>query len=136
MNTANFRPTVVLADDHAGIIENVSRLLGRDYDILATVNDGRKAVDAVLRLNPDIAVLDIAMPGLDGFAAAREVRRTWSGTRIIFLTVHDDEDFISAALATGVNGYVLKPLMQSDLIPALEGALDGRVFVSTHAAHQ
>jgi DNA-binding NarL/FixJ family response regulator len=135
MRTVNPRPTVVLADDHAGILESASRLLASDYDILATVTDGRKAVEAVLRLTPDVAVLDIAMPELDGFGAAREVRESWSDTRIVFLTVHDDEDFINAALATGVVGYVLKPFMQTDLVHAIADALEGRVFVSSHASH-
>lgn len=136
MRAVTIRPTVILADDHAGILENASRLLASNYDILATVNDGRKAVEAVLRLSPDVAVLDVAMPELDGFGAAREVKQNWSDTRIVFLTVHDDQDFIAAALASGVNGYVLKPFMQTDLILAIEDALEGRVFVSTHAAKQ
>jgi len=136
MRAVTTRPTVILADDHAGILENASRLLASNYDILATVSDGRKAVEAVLRLSPDVAVLDVAMPGLDGFGAAREVKQNWSDTRIVFLTVHDDQDFIAAALASGVNGYVLKPFMQTDLILAIEDALEGRVFVSTHAAKQ
>jgi DNA-binding NarL/FixJ family response regulator len=136
MRAVTTRHTVILADDHAGILENASRLLAANYDILATVNDGRKAVEAVLRLSPDVAVLDIAMPELDGFGAAREVKQNWSDTRIVFLTVHDDQDFIAAALASGVNGYVLKPFMQTDLILAIEDALEGRVFVSTHAVKQ
>jgi|SRR5215469_939448 len=136
MRAVTTRPTVILADDHAGILENASRLLASNYDILATVSDGRKAVEAVLRLSPDVAVLDVAMPELDGFGAAREVKQNWSDTRIVFLTVHDDQDFIAAALASGVNGYVLKPFMQTDLILAIEDALEGRVFVSTHAAKQ
>jgi len=133
MKTANDRPTVVLADDHPGLRESISRLLAPTCEVLATVNNGRKAVDAVLRLSPDIAVLDISMPELDGFAAAREMRQNWCNTKIVFLTVHDDEDYVSAALETGVHGYVLKSFMNSDLVNAIETALAGRVFVSSHS---
>jgi len=132
MKTAKARPTVVLADDHAGIIECVSRLLISDYDVVAAVNDGRKAVEAVMRYSPDVAVFDIAMPELDGLGAAREVKQQWCNTRIIFLTVHADEDYVVAALESGASGYVLKSSMQSDLVNAIEHALAGRVFVSSY----
>jgi DNA-binding NarL/FixJ family response regulator len=128
------RPTVVLADDHSGLLEHISKFLAPGYNILATVNNGLTAVDAVRRFNPDIAVLDIAMPELDGFGAAREMKQSSSGTRIVFLTLYDDNDYVSAALETGVLGYVLKCFMHSDLIPAIENALAGHVFVSAHSS--
>ena len=126
------RPTIVVADDHARLLEEISKLLTPGYNILATVSNGLMAVDAVRRFNPDIAVLDIAMPELDGIGAAREMRQTSSGTRIVFLTLYDDKDYISAAMETGVLGYVLKCFMHSDLIPAIENALAGNIFVSAH----
>ena len=128
------RPTVVLADDHAAVLERISRLLTPGYEILAAVGNGNMALDAVLKLNPDVAVLDIAMPGLDGFGAARELRHSSCKTRIVFLTLYDDNDYISAALNYGALGYVLKSFVNSDLIPAIENALAGHVFVSTHSA--
>jgi len=133
VKSTSTRPTVVLADDHADLLPLVWDLLTPGYDVLATVHDGLMAVDAVLRLKPDIAVLDIAMPGLDGFAVAREMRRCSCKTRIVFLTLSDDNDYIAAAFEFGALGYVLKPLINSDLIPAIENALAGHAFVSTHA---
>jgi len=130
--TTSDRPTVVLADDHAGILQHISQLLTPGYNILASVSDGQMAVDSVLRLGPDIAILDIAMPRLDGFGAAREVRQSSSRTRIVFLTFYDDDDYIAAALECGAHAYVLKSFMQSDLIPAIEHALAGQIFVSAH----
>jgi DNA-binding NarL/FixJ family response regulator len=130
---ADARPTVVVADDHARLLEEISKLLTPEYNILANVSNGLMAVDAVRRFNPDIAVLDIAMPELDGLGAAREMRQSSCGTKIVFLTLYEDEDYISAALETGVLGYVLKCFMHSDLIPAIENALAGNVFISAHA---
>jgi len=132
MKTEKARPTVVIADDHVGILERISGLLMADYDIVATVTNGRKAVEAVAQFSPDIAVLDIAMPELDGLGAAREVKQMWCNTRIIFLTVHADKDYVHAALETGASGYVLKSCMQSDLIHAIRHALAGHVFVSSY----
>jgi DNA-binding NarL/FixJ family response regulator len=131
--TTDARPTVVVADDHSRLLEEISKLLTPGYNILATVSNGLMAVDAVRRFNPDLAVLDIAMPELDGIGAAREMRQSSRGTRIVLLTLYDDDDYVSAALETGVLGYVLKCFMHSDLIPAIENALAGNVFVSAHS---
>jgi len=133
LKTNDGRPTLVLADDHAAVLERISRLLIPGYEILAAVGNGSMALDAVLRLNPDVAVLDIAMPGLDGLGAARELRNSTCRTRIVFLTLYDDNDYIKAALNNGALGYVLKSCLTSDLIPAIENALAGHIFVSAHS---
>jgi DNA-binding NarL/FixJ family response regulator len=130
VNTSAF-PTVVLADDNAAILEHISRILTPNYSILAAVPNGQSAVAAVVKFRPDVAVLDIAMPELDGFEAARQIRQNSTSTQIVFLTMYDDRDYVSAALQAGVLGYVLKSLMLSDLIPAIENALAGHVFVSS-----
>jgi DNA-binding NarL/FixJ family response regulator len=130
MNTTAI-PTVVLADDNLAILEHISRILTPNYSILAAVPNGQLAVAAVVKFRPDVAVLDIAMPELDGFEAARQIRQNSTSTQIVFLTMYDDRDYVSAALQAGVLGYVLKSLMLSDLIPAIENALAGHVFVSS-----
>lgn len=132
MKRATARPTIVLADDHAGMLKNVSQLLSTHYDIVAAVDDGMKAVEAVVRFSPDVALLDIAMPELDGFEAAHKLRKKWPNSpRLMFLTVFDDESYISAALEIGVMGYVLKSRIHSDLIYAVEQVLAGHVFISS-----
>jgi DNA-binding NarL/FixJ family response regulator len=123
------RPTIVVADDHQRVLESVSRLLEDDFQVLAAVTDGRQAVDAVSRLDPDAVVLDITMPELDGFRAAEALRRAGSRSRVVFLTLHDAEEFVEAGLATGARGYVLKSRMEADLSSALRHALAGRTFV-------
>ncbi len=121
---------VLLADDHEAILEQVRLQLGEDFDIVGSVGNGRDAVDAVLRLQPDVLVTDISMPVLDGLQAARRLRSSNCGTKIVFLTIHTDPDFVAAALSTGAFGYVTKPRLSTDLIPAIQQALEGHVFVS------
>ena len=122
--------TVVLADDHPAVLRSASELLASRFTVVAEVSDGRSAVEAVARLNPDVAVLDIMMPELNGIGAAREIRRNRSCVKIVFLTVQNDRDYVSAALEAGASGYVLKSRMRSDLLSAVEHALVDRVFIS------
>lgn len=121
---------VIIADDHDAILEQVRLELGQDFDIVGSFGNGRDAVEAVLRLHPDVLVTDISMPILDGLQAARQLRKSNCGTKIVFLTIHADPDFVAAALSTGAFGYVTKPHLSTDLIPAIREALEGHVFVS------
>lgn len=121
---------VLLADDLAPVLAAVTALLGECFDIVAMVSDGQSALSAILELKPDVAVLDISMPGKNGLEVAKELRNHASMTKIVFLTVHEDSDIIAAGLSAGALGYVFKALMDSDLIPAMNDALAGRVFVS------
>ena len=82
------RPRVLLADDDAGILKAISRTLETEFDVVATVTDGRRALDTVPRLDPDVVVLDISMPGLNGFQTAEELKRFGSRAKIVFLTMH------------------------------------------------
>ena len=125
----NVKPTLVLADDHIGMLNKVVEILGEEFRIVAKVHDGHAAVRATLDFHPDILVLDIAMPKLNGIEAARELRSRGIDTKIIFLTVQEDLDYLKAALQIGAS-YVLKPRMSSDLILAVRETLQGRKFVS------
>jgi two-component system, NarL family, nitrate/nitrite response regulator NarL len=120
---------VLLADDHLRVLDSAVKLVGSSYRIVATVSDGLTAVEVAKELSPDLIVLDIEMPGMDGIRAAQEMRRMGLQAKIIFLTVHKDEDYIAAARASG-NGYVLKSRMGSDLRLAINEAFSGRFFVS------
>ncbi len=124
------RPRVLLADDHLMMREKVARMLESEFDIVGAVADGEALLDEAAVLDPDIVVLDITMPGLNGIEAARRLRETGSHAKIVFLTVHEDPDFIREALATGALGYVVKPRLASDLLVAMREALEGRSFVS------
>ena len=124
------RASVLLADDHEEFLVVERRLLEPDFEVIGTVRDGRAAIEAAVRLAPDLLVLDLSMPVMDGIEAAMSLRAAGSRTRIVFLTVHDDPDYVRAALATGALGYVVKCRLASDLVPALRDALAGRTFVS------
>jgi len=119
-----------VADDLALVLNAVSALLQESFDIVAMVSDGHAALEAILEHEPELAVLDISMPGMSGIDVAREVRRRGNNTRIVFLTMHEDSDILAACLSVGGLGYVIKVCMNNDLIPAMNAALRGRVFVS------
>lgn len=121
---------VVLADDHSVVLAKVRGALGDEFEVLAAVENGAKAVDAVVMLNPDVLVIDISMPVLDGLQAARQLQKANSRVKIIFLTIHEDRDFVAAALSLGASGYVTKGRLSTDLVPAIHAALQGRTFVS------
>jgi DNA-binding NarL/FixJ family response regulator len=127
------RPRILLADDHVGMLANASDILRSKFDIVGTVTNCRAAVNAACELKPDLVVLDIVMPELDGLDAAKELRRRGSEAKVIFLTVQEDEEYVAAALDSGGLAYVLKSRMYSDLANAVGAALSGGVFISRRA---
>jgi len=128
------RVSVLLADDHGDFLDVVARHLQPHFDVVKTVGDGQALLDEAARLEPDVVVLDISMPVLNGIEAARKLKAAGSPARIVFLTVHADLDYVSAAFGTGALGYVLKSELASDLLPCLREALIGRSFVSPSIA--
>ncbi len=128
------RARVLLADDHEDFLAIESRLLKEEFDVVRTVGDGRTALEEAARLNPDILVLDVSMPVMNGIEAARQLQASGSRAKIVFLTVHDDADYARVALASGALGYVVKCRLASDLLLALREAQAGRSFVSPSVA--
>ena len=124
------RVRVLLADDHEDFLAVATRLLEPEFDVVKAVNNGQALIDEATRLDPDVLVLDISMPVLNGIEAARHLKAAGCGARIVFLTVHGDPDYVRAALGTGPHGYVVKCRLASDLLPALREALAGRSFIS------
>ena len=124
------RLRVLLADDYRPILDFVRHLLERKFDIVGSVEDGESLVDAAKRLQPDIIVLDIAMPLLTGLEAAGEISKGANPPKLIFLTLLDEPGVVEKALSVGASGYVLKSALVTDLEKAIETAIDGRVFVS------
>jgi DNA-binding NarL/FixJ family response regulator len=123
-------PRILLADDQSEIFKTVTELLDGEFDIVATVQDGERAIAAVARLDPDLLVLDISMPVLNGIEAASRLKESACRAKVIFLTVHDDPDYVAAAFSAGALGYVLKPRLAVDLLPAVREVLQGHTFVS------
>lgn len=124
------RPRVVLADDHREMLLRVTALLAAEFTVVAAVSDGEALVDAEANLHPDLLVIDITMPGISGLEAAAVVRQRGSQVPIVFLSVHEEPEFVLAARQAGALGYVSKVRLASDLIPAVRAVLAGRRFVS------
>jgi len=128
------RARILLADDHNEIRKIVVHLLERQFEILDAVADGRSLLEAASKLKPDVCLLDISMPIMNGIEAASQLKERGSTAKVIFLTVHEDRDFIQAALRIGASGYVFKRRIRSDLSLAVSEALADRIFISpTHA---
>jgi DNA-binding NarL/FixJ family response regulator len=119
-----------LADDHEDFLALETRLLEPEFEVIQTVGDGRALLREAAQLKPDILILDISMPVLSGIEAAGHLQAAGSRAKIVFLTVHDDPDYVRAAFDVGALGYVLKSRLASDLLLALRDASAGRSFVS------
>ena len=126
------RLRVLLADDHRLVLERVKVLLQSAFDVVGVAHDGLEMVNEAIRLSPDIIVADISMPELDGIQAAHRLREMGAKATIVFLTIHESPEFVEACLAEGALGFVLKTQMKADLIPAINAALLGQSFVSSH----
>ena len=124
-------PRILIADDHLGMLQKVTQLLEPEFDVVGMVSDGQALLTAVSELQPDVVILDISMPGINGIKAARQLKQTGSTAKHIFLTIHEDPDFLSKALSTGTLGYVVKSRLASDFIHAIHEALADRTFVSS-----
>ena len=117
------RPRIVVADDHDKTRAAITSLLASDFDVVSTVADGQAAVEAAGALYPDLVVLDISMPGLNGFEAAALIRDLPDPPRIVFATAHEDASIVSAASALGASAVVRKREMLTELVPAVRRAL-------------
>lgn len=124
------RTKVLLADDHTLLLEAFKGLLEPEFDVVGAVPDGRALVDAAQALKPDVIVLDITMPLLNGLDAARQIRERMPQTRIIFLTMNPDPDMANEALQTGAAGYLLKTSAASELAKAIHCAIHGLKYVT------
>ena len=121
---------VFLVDDNGAILSDLQDELGDKFEIAGTAQNGEEALQAIQRLNPDVLVLDITMPGLNGLQVASRVHGNHPRTRILFLTIHEEPEYVSAAFNAGALGYVSKRRLASDLAPAIREVFEGRTFLS------
>lgn len=124
---------VLLVDDSDSMIERAAAVLTPACVVVGTAHNGTDALNAVGTLRPDVVVLDISMPGMTGLEVASALRHRGSNAAVVFLTVHDDNDFVVAAQEAGGTGYVVKRRLASDLMTAVQEARAGRSFVSVLA---
>jgi DNA-binding NarL/FixJ family response regulator len=128
------RPRVLLADDHRLLREAFAQLLQPHCDVVGTVGDGRSLLDAAADLRPDVVVVDIAMPLLNGLDAARQLRRQMPAVKVIVLTVSEDPELAAEAFRAGASGYLLKNSAASELVQAINEVSAGRSYVTPLAA--
>src|ERR1700747_2605682 len=122
---------LLLADDHALIRQGLKALLEKQgFQIVSEASDGQEALRSVEKTQPDVAIIDISMPILNGIDAARELKKSAPKTKIILLTQHDEDQYVTEALRAGVKGYVLKSQAADDLIHAIREVCKGSVYVS------
>ena len=108
------------------------RLLKSEFDVVGAVDSGQALLEAAARLKPDVCVLDISMPLVSGIEAAAQLKLSDSPTKVSFLTIHNDSDFVGAAFKSGAEGYVFKTRMAADLIVAVREVMAGRTFLSSY----
>jgi DNA-binding NarL/FixJ family response regulator len=121
---------VLIVDDHESMLARAAAVLTPSCMVVGAVTNGPAAIEAAAALCPDVIVLDISMPGMNGFELASKLRCSGSKAALVFLTVHDEEAFVKAAMAAGASGYVLKARLASDLTMAVRDARAGRPFIS------
>ncbi|MGH7268549.1 MAG: response regulator [Candidatus Rokuibacteriota bacterium] len=124
--------TIVLADDHQVVRQGLRALLEAEpgFSVIGQVADGLEALDLVARLEPDVAVVDVMMPGLSGLEVTRQIHQRSPGTRVVVLSMHADEGYVLEALRNGASGYVLKDASAHDLVQAVHAAMAGRNYLS------
>jgi two-component system response regulator NreC len=123
---------VLLADDHGIVRKGLRSTIESEpgYEVVAEASNGREAVRLSQQLKPDIAIMDIAMPQLNGIDAAEQIHKLSPNTRVIILSMHSDESYVIRVLAAQARGYILKDSAESDLLPALRSAMQGRPYFS------
>jgi DNA-binding NarL/FixJ family response regulator len=124
------KPRLLIADDHKIFAEGLKRLLNADFDIAGVVADGRELVSAAEKLRPDVMVVDISMPMLNGLEAVRQIKKVYPEIKVVFLTMHPDVAYAASAFKAGASGYVLKHSAPDELITAIREGLKGRTYVT------
>jgi len=124
------KPRILLADDHKIVLEGLRGILEPEFELAGTVEDGRALVAEAVKLRPDVIVVDISMPRLNGIEAVRQIKKNDAEIKVVFLTMHSDASYAAEALEAGASGFVLKHSASSELITAIKEAIRGRTYVT------
>lgn len=128
------RPRIILADDHTLLVEAFRKLLESNYDVVGTVADGRALLDAAPVLKPDVVVIDVGMPRMNGLEAGRQIKKMMPAVKLVFLTMNGDPDLAVQIMREGASGYVLKTSAASELMQAIQVAVKGGRYVTPKVA--
>jgi DNA-binding NarL/FixJ family response regulator len=124
------KPTVVLADDHTMIAQAFQKMLEPQYEIVATVSDGRTLIDTAMIMRPDVIVLDVGMPLLNGLAAGQQLKQRLRTVKLVYVTMNEDPDLAAEALRTGGSAYLLKTSAAAELLKSLHEVLRGGTYIT------
>lgn len=124
------RARILIADDHLLTLEGIRTVLEPHHEIVGTATDGRALLEAALRLKPELIVLDITMPLLNGIDAAIQIKKILPDTKLLFVTMHVNPAYLEAALAAGGTGYVLKSAAREELLTAVDSAVQGHIYIT------
>jgi DNA-binding NarL/FixJ family response regulator len=130
------RARVLLADDHPLTLEGLRVFLDPHIESVGTVTDGRALVEAALRLKPELVILDITMPLLNGIDAAVQIKKNLPAVKLLFITMHLNPAYLEAALGAGGTGFVLKSAAREELLDAIKSVLNGRIYVTPNLADE
>jgi DNA-binding NarL/FixJ family response regulator len=128
------RARIFLADDHSLLLDAFKKLLEPEYEVVGTATDGRMMLKMVKQLAPDLVLMDIAMPNLNGFDAGEKLKKILPDIKLMFLTVNEDADMVNEAFRIGASGYLLKSSAASELFQAIEAVLNSKNYVSPKLA--
>ena len=123
---------IVIAEDHTILREGLKSLLSSnpDFEIIGEAEDGREAIRCVEKFKPDLILMDLSMPRINGLDAIKEIKKRFSETKILVLTVHKTEEYILATLKSGADGYILKDSTHAELVLAVKNVLSGKHYIS------
>jgi DNA-binding NarL/FixJ family response regulator len=124
------RTRVLVADDHTLVLEGLKRILEEDFELVGVAENGRDLLEMAARLKPDVALVDISMPLLNGIDAARQLLKASPQVKVIFVTMHQDSDYVVEAFRAGASGYILKRSAASELAVAIREVMKGRYYVT------
>jgi DNA-binding NarL/FixJ family response regulator len=124
------RTRVLLADDHTLVAEGITRLLEKDFDLVARAENGREMIEQAQAANPDIVLADLSMPVLNGVEATRQLKKLMPDVRVIFLSMHSDVQYVAEAFRAGASGYVLKRSAPSELSQAINQVMAGGIYLT------
>lgn len=124
------RARILLADDHSITVAGIRSLLAREWELVGQVGDGRSLVEAALKLRPDLIILDIGMPLLNGIDAAKQLRKVWPEARLLFVTMHGSPMYLREAMRSGASGFLLKSSAAEELLPAVRKVLRGGRYIT------
>jgi DNA-binding NarL/FixJ family response regulator len=130
MPLSKAKPTLLIADDHMVVLTGLQSLLQNEYNIVGTVTDGESLVQEALKLKPELMIVDVSMPGLNGIEAVIKIRKAGLEPKVVFLTMHIDVTYAGRALEAGATGFVLKHEAPQKILEALQAARNGQRFLS------